>query len=131
MINNAMINNSVTDKRVDTEQRDRRGMVTAELAVGLLAVALLISMAAGLAGTLQLQARCVDAASEIARQAARGDDAAVDRAMADVPDGAVVERHREDDVVVVTVRVPVRLANLPAFQLSATARTIVEPGLGP
>lgn len=108
--------------------RPARGMVTAELAVGLLAVALVISMAAGLAGTLQLQARCIDSASEIARQIARGDDAAAARASRDVPEGAVVSHRRSGDQVVVTVRMPVRLANLPLFELSATARTIVEPG---
>lgn len=111
--------------------RDLRGMVTAELAVGLLAVAVVISMAAGLAGVLQLQARCTDAASEIARQAARGDSAAVARASADLPAGAVVERADGDGVVVVTVRLPVRLANLPLIELSATARTIAEPGEDP
>lgn len=109
----------------------QRGMVTAELAVGLLAVAVVISMVAGLAGVLLLQARCTDAASEIARQAARGDDAAVARAAADLPTGAVVDRARRGGIVVVTVRLPVQLANLPLIELSATARTVVEPGQDP
>lgn len=106
----------------------RRGMVTAEVAVGMVALVMLVAMLAGLSATVQLHARCLASANEIARFEVRHDSASADRAAADVPRGAEVSRSRQGAVVVVVVRAPVRLAALPAFWVEARVETIVEPG---
>ena len=63
-------------------------MVTAELAVTTLAAfALLTTMCWGIY-LVVTQLRCVDAAAAIARQAARGDTVAVDKAKAAAPSGS-------------------------------------------
>jgi len=102
-------------------------MVTAEIAVGMVALVMLVAMVAGLAATAELQARCLASASEIARFEVRDDTASADRAAADVPAGAVVTRTREGALVVVVVRAPVKLAFLPMFWVEAKVETLKEP----
>ena len=77
---------------------------------------------------LGIQVRCIDAAREAARLAARGDDGAasvVARRIA--PDGAVVDVGRQGSVVV--ARVSVRAA-LPGLRIAAEAAAAAEPGVG-
>lgn len=106
-----------------------RGAVTAELAVGLVAVTVvLLAVLATGAATITRMA-CVDAARTAARVAALGEtDAAVRAAATRVlgARGGNVELHREDGWVTVTVSSPVTgwSAGMRA-QGSATAR--VEP----
>lgn len=107
--------------------RAARGMVTAEIAVGMIALVMFVAMAAGLAVTAQLQARCLAAAAEIARFEVRDDRASADRAAGQVPPGAEVSRTREGAVVVVVVRAPVRLAVLPVFWVEGRVETLREP----
>ncbi|MCT3016192.1 hypothetical protein EFN04_06580, partial [Propionibacterium freudenreichii] len=57
-------------------------MVTAELAVGILSVALLAGIFCWVVAVIGVQIRCGDSAAQIARQTARGDQAAVQRARA-------------------------------------------------
>lgn len=74
--------------------------------------------------------RCVDAAREGARLAARGDDARAARAAADVgPPGATSTVRRDGDTVTVDVRAPVAL--VPGLTVSATAVAAAEPGESP
>lgn len=74
--------------------------------------------------------RCVDAAREAARLAARGDDARAARAVAEVgPPGASSSVSRDSDTVTVQVRAPVAL--LPGLTVSATAVAAAEPGAAP
>ncbi|BBY81597.1 hypothetical protein MPUL_27550 [Mycolicibacterium pulveris] len=69
--------------------------------------------------------RCVDAAREAARLAARGDDgAAAARSVA--PDGAMLDVQREGGWVVATVTA--RSALLPGVTVAARAVAAVEPG---
>lgn len=68
-----------------------RGMVTFELAIGILSAALLTAMLGWGIGLISLQARCTDAASQIARQLARGDAEAAEAARERVPDEAAVQ----------------------------------------
>jgi hypothetical protein len=106
-------------------------MVTAELAVALLAVlSLLIPLCWGIF-VLVLQARCVGTAAEVARQAARADDAALQRARDAAPEGAVVTVSRSGEVTTVHVRLDARppLRGLPAVPLQASAAVVTEPGV--
>lgn len=111
------------------DSRAARGMVTAELALGVLAAAmLLVALCWGLAIAV-LQVRCMDTAAQTARQAARGDHAAVARARADAPAGSEVRIRTVGDDVVVEVDLSARpIAKLPAVHLHARAETALEPG---
>ena len=105
-------------------------MVTVELAVATLAaLALLVMMLWGIA-LVVAQMACVDTASAVARQAARGDEAGVRLAEAGAPAGAQVEVRTRDEVVSVTVRLQARpLAGwLVAVPLHARAQVAREPG---
>ena len=62
-----------------TSRRSGRGMVTAELSVSILTALALLTMMCWAIYLVVLQLRCIDTASEVARQAARGDRAAVHR----------------------------------------------------
>ena len=75
---------------------------------------------------VSMQVRCVDAAREAARLAARGDDrAAVDTARRTGPDGASVEVRRDGGRVVARVRVAAPL--LPGVTVGAEAVAADEP----
>ncbi len=104
-----------------------RGAVTVEAAFALAAVvAVLVLCVAGLSA-VSLQVRCIDAAREAARLAARGDDAAAMRAARTVaPDGAGVELRRDGQWV--RARVSTRSALLPGVTIAAEAVSAAEPG---
>ncbi len=88
-------------------------------------VAVLVLGLAGL-GALSMQVRCVDAAREAARLAARGDEGsalAVARAIA--PAGAAVRVRRDGQFVVATV--VARSGLLAALRIAATGISAVEP----
>jgi hypothetical protein len=70
--------------------------------------------------------RCVDAAREAARLAARGDDGS-GSARAIAPDGAVVQLRRDGELVVATVTA--RSAFLLGVTVAARAVAVVEPGV--
>ena len=76
---------------------------------------------------VSMQVRCVDAAREAARLAARGDDgSAAVAAQRIAPDGAAVQLRREGEFVV--ARVTARSVLLPAVTVTAEAVAAVEPG---
>lgn len=90
--------------------------------------ALVVVLALCLAGitALSMQVRCVDAAREAARLAARGDDsaaAAVARRIA--PDGALVQLRQDGDVMVARVVAHSKL--LPGLDINAQAIAATEP----
>ena len=109
-----------------------RGSATAELAAALpILVVLLLAGLTGVDATLA-KLRCVDAAREAARVAARGesgDEAA--RRLA--PDGATISVRVEGDVVRAVVRVRVRPLGprLPDFVVGAESVAAIEPGGAP
>ena len=104
-------------------------MVTVEAAFAVLAlVAVLVVCTAGLAA-VSMQVRCVDAAREAARLAARGDGDGADRAARRIaPAGSALELRGDGDyvVAVVTARSPL----LPAISIRADAVALVEPAAG-
>jgi hypothetical protein len=98
--------------------------VEAAFAIAALAVVLALCVAGITAVSTHI--RCVDAAREVARLAARGDGSA-DAAGALVPDGATVQIRRDGDFVVATVTA--RTALLPGVTVSAEAVAASEPGV--
>lgn len=88
-------------------------------------VAVLVLCLAGVAA-VSMQVRCVDAAREAARLAARGQDrAAIEAARAIAPAGAAVQVHRDTEFVVAAVTA--RSSLLPALSITAEAVSAVEP----
>jgi hypothetical protein len=75
---------------------------------------------------VSMQVRCIDAAREAARLAARGDErSAIAAARGVAPGGAVVELRRDGEFVVATVTARSKL--LPMLHIAATGASVVEP----
>lgn len=108
---------------------DDRGMVTAELSVAILAALAVLAMLCWGVSLVVLQLRCVDTAAEVARQSARGDDAAVAHAKQDAPGGAQITVSQRGPVTMVRVelRVEALLPGLPMVPLSSDAQVLTEP----
>jgi Flp pilus assembly protein TadG len=108
-------------------------MVTAETAVVLPVLLLVLAAAVAALVVVGAQLRCVDAAREAVRAATRGDAAAdVARvATAAGPAGATVGRVVDGGAVTVTVSAVVRpLGPLPLrLRVSASATGVLEPGV--
>lgn len=114
--------------------RAERGMVTAEIAVGLVTLALVVALAIQVVDLVMLQTRCSDVAAAVARQLARGDAAAAAEAENTRPAGARIEVQRSSDAVVVTVRLERRigpLSGVGTIPLGARATVLAEPGAQP
>ncbi len=120
--------------------RSDRGMVTAELAVATLAAGVLLSALSWGIFLITLQLRCIDSAAEVARQAARGDAAAVAAAKARAPRRAAFDVRRTSQLVTVEVGLTVRPFSFGALgptsppasahgtvSLSAKAKVVPEP----
>lgn len=73
-----------------------------------------------------VQVRCVDAAREAARLAARGDSSGLAAAKAVAPAGAAVELRRDGGYFV--ARVTSRSPMLPGVVIAAEAVSAAEPG---
>lgn len=114
-------------------RRGSPGSVTAETALALPVLALVVATGAWLVSAVTARVRCIDAARDIARAVARGDDVAAARAtgLADAPAGAGVSIVRGDGRVTVTVRYRIAAGGLvPAYTLVESAVTALEPGPG-
>lgn len=110
------------------ENRDD-GMVTAETAVVLPALVLVLALCLGVLSTVGAQLQLVDAARESARLAARGEDADVvqEAARRAGPAGTTVQVSRKGQLLQVTARARTRpLGLLPSFSLTARAVTESE-----
>ena len=76
---------------------------------------------------MSMQVRCVDAAREAARLAARGDDGSASGAAQGIaPDGAAVRLRRDGEFVV--ARVTAKSPLLPGITVAAEAIAAAEPG---
>ena len=109
-------------------QRDR-GSVTAELAVALPVLVLLLLAGLTAVNAVATKMRCVDAAREAARAEARGEPGTVAGTRA-APAGATVSVSSNGDTVQATV---VAVAHplgtlLPGFTIEASAVAALEPG---
>ncbi len=117
-------------------RREDRGAVTAEMAVALPVLVLLLAVSLGAVGAVTAQLRCVDAAREGARAAARGESSARVTALARqvAPAGARIEVAATGSGLVavsVTGRAPIVGRLLAAFPVHASAVARVEPGAPP
>ncbi|MGO1411440.1 MAG: TadE family type IV pilus minor pilin [Microbacterium sp.] len=81
---------------------DQRGSVTAELAVALPAVVVVVTLAVGALTCAAAQVRLQDGAADAARLVARGDEARADGVVAGAVDGATHSVARSGDLVCVT-----------------------------
>ncbi|MGY1843203.1 TadE family type IV pilus minor pilin [Modestobacter sp. SYSU DS0875] len=110
------------------------GMVTAETAVVLPVLLFVLAGAVAAVVVVAGQLRCVDAAREGARAAARGEPAAVVQRVAGAaaPDGAAVGQGGSGDTVTVTVAAVVApLGPVPwRVTVTATATAVLEPAAG-
>jgi len=107
------------------------GSATAELAVSLPALMLMLFVALTAIGSVRTQLECVDAAREAARARARGEPGeAAGRRVA--PPGTVVVVVVEGDIVraMVSARVHPLGGRLPGFAVTADATALIEPGAG-
>ncbi|WP_141681114.1 TadE family type IV pilus minor pilin [Mycobacterium malmoense] len=96
----------------------------AALGVGTLVVVLVLCLAGVTAVSMQI--RCVDAAREAARLAARGDEpSALGAARRLAPAGARVEVHRDGEFLVASVVAHSKL--LPTLDIGAKAVAAAEP----
>jgi hypothetical protein len=88
-------------------------------------VTVLVLCLAGITA-VSMQLRCIDAAREAARLAARGDErSAVAAARGVAPDGAAVELRRDGEFVIATVTARSKL--LPMLRIAASGASVVEP----
>jgi hypothetical protein len=97
------------------------GTATAELAVCLPVLAMLLVLGLGGLALVRDQINCVAAARDIAIATARGEPAPS-------VEGAVVEINRDGDLIHVVVRRQRGLGLVPGLGVSATAVAAVEPG---
>jgi hypothetical protein len=94
--------------------------------VGIAALVAVLVLCLAAITAVSMQVRCVDAAREAARLAARGDErSAVAAARGIAPDGAVVRMRRDGEFVVATVTARSNL--LPALAIAATGVSAMEP----
>ena len=110
---------------------NQRGMVTVELAIGSVLAVVITACLVSLAMLGVAQSACAESSAQIARQVARGDDAAVREARKRAPGDARVDIVREDMGVTVTVRVSVRVLGVGNVGVGAEAWAAYEPGQGP
>lgn len=115
-----------------------RGSATAETAVLLPVLVIVLAAAVWVLACLAAQLECVDAARAAARAAARGDTPAAVRTVGErlAPAGAAVRVSTGDGTVQVLVTAQARpfgqvLRVLPALAVSGRATAAVEPGVGP
>lgn len=112
-------------------RRRERGVATAEVAVALPALVVLVAAGMTAVSVLTAQLRCVDAAREAARAAARGEDAAIVRSLAERsgPDDADVQVTTSGQEVEVTVSAEADSVGglLPAVRVHANAVALREP----
>lgn len=109
-------------------RRDERGSVTAELAVAMPVLVLLLLAGLAAVNAVATKLRCVDAAREAARAQARGDEG-LSAGRRAAPDGAVVTVDGHGEVVRATVRAVVHPlgGRLPGIGIEAFAVAAREP----
>jgi hypothetical protein len=104
-------------------------MVTVEAAFALFAFVVVLGLALAAIVASVDQIRCVDAAREAARLAARGDlDRGRTAAERIAPNGAQIAIHIDGEAVTVEVRAEPAGGLLPKLRLTGRAYALMEPG---
>jgi len=109
------------------------GMVTAEIAVALPALVLVLAVSVWAVRIASIQVACTDAARSGARAAARGEPLPAVRAMVAraLPPGAQIKISRDAETTRVEIAVPTRppaASGLPPLLIRAEATAATEPG---
>lgn len=112
-------------------------MVTAETAVALTGLVVILLAMLWVVALVGYQARCLDAARDAARAMARGESAAASKAEASraAPRGARIRVELAGDLAVATVNLRARppwpvLSAIPAVPVQAKAFVVIEPSSG-
>lgn len=112
-------------------RRGQRGMVTVELAIGVVTAVVVTACLVSLTLLGVAQSACAESSAQIARQAARGDEGALREAKERVPDGASIRIDRQPGGVSVSVALEVGVVGLGPVRVSAQAWAAFEPGVSP
>ena len=136
MISRAALREKTREPGRSREQE--RGSVTAETAVVLPVLVIVLGMVLWGVGAAGAQLRCIDAARAGARAYARGEDPAAARLAVDqaAPRESTLVVRRNGELVEVGVRAPVHPPGalqrlLPSLEVSAVAVAAVESTAGP
>lgn len=114
--------------RTHSPRQRERGMVTIELAVGILTATVLTALLCWMVALVVMQAKCVDVATEVARQTARGDTEQVRAAKKLAPRDARVDVSAHQRDVTVVVSVASRFMGMGPVTVSGSATAAWEPG---
>jgi Flp pilus assembly protein TadG len=119
------------------DSRTERGMVTAEIAVALTGLVVVVLGLLWVFAVVTAQIRCVDAARDTARAVARGETIAASRAEGarSAPAGATFGIQLEGEQATGVVSAKVRptwpvLSHLPGVSVRGRAVVTAEPGVG-
>ena len=107
--------------------RAPRGMVTFELAIGILSAALAAVVLCWALSLLTLHIRCADAAAQVARYTARGDSLQAKAAKERAPTGSTIEIVEDGASVTVVVSAQSRLGRIGPVTMSGRATMPKEP----
>lgn len=128
---------SCTKRRRAPPSTTERGMVTAETAISLTVLVVVMLAMLWVVTLVGWQARCLDAARDAARAMARGESAASSRfeASRSAPPGADIQIEVVGDLAIATVGLRARppwpiLSALPAVSLESKAVVVIEPSSG-
>ncbi len=111
-------------------RQSSRGMVTVELAIGLVGLAFVTVILASLFNVGAGYHTCAVAATEVARQLARGDVAAAQRVQDALPASSKVSVRNVDDGIEVKVAMRVSVVALAPIDVAADAWAKREVGAG-
>lgn len=122
------------NRRVQNGRRDR-GAITAETAIVLPILVVLLLVGLWAVGVVVANIRCVDAARDVARAVARGEPGDVAKRIGErsAPAGAVVGISRDGTDVRVVVDADVKLdwvllSKVPSVEVRGQAAVQIEPG---
>ena len=115
-------------KRLTCGHMSQRGMVTAELAIGILSATMLAVCLCWGVSLVVVHTECTDVAAQIARAEARGDAASSTEARGHAPDGATITVEETADQVQVSVSVPTSFGHLVTIIVNGHATMPKEPG---
>lgn len=100
---------------------NQRGMVTVEIAIGILTLAMVTVMLGFAVSMIGLHGACADVASQVARQLARDDIKAAEEAKARAPRNARVDVQFQDSLVQVEVSVDATFGRVGSIPIKAKA----------
>lgn len=110
------------------KRRSQRGMVTAELAIGILTATMLAFALCWGVRLIVIHTECADVAAQVARAEARADTTAAAEARQRAPGGASIETDRSGNAVRVDVSLPVSLGHILTITVTGSATMPKEPG---